>query len=513
MDEKLTEEVTEATETSNSQAIAPPDSSDSTPVEECIDVAAVDPLMAATADTSAEDIELPAAKSMFRDNMAAFGFSQQGRSHIADNIPCQDRCDVRFLSSRPIVVCAIADGVSNCELSHYGSDVAVRAAVDTVITELEPLAEAPDFVFLDNQRMKGILVKAFETAVDSVEEKAQEMGRLPFSYQSTLTVAIYDGKSLYFGHAGDDGIVALCKDGTCQMVTTRHKGEEASSVVTLQAHRWQFGLIDREVACFVAMTDGVLDAVVGNQLFDNRIYYPFFDSIFRSEFTDLKSVEETCGSMFNILSSDGYRERVHDDLTLVAVVNADMLKTTQKPVFDRDAWKKKDEEVKKKADSILYANQSTAQQTTPTMSSNQSRVPPKAPQQPVPDQPIGQSTPQRNYTSPTNQPPKKSVYGSSVNHAPPSHAVSKSVQPAQGDTERLLNQVRSSLQNTGYPDKSKLSPELTADLNELKRLVKKSSKQFFAIAHTSALEVSNQVIQHIDRFIVEYINSDDQPDN
>ena len=91
--------------------------------------------------------------------------------------------------------------------------------------------------------------------------------------------------------------------------------------------------------------------------------------------------------------------------------------------------------------------------------------------------------------------------------------MSKSVQPAQGDTERLLNQVRSSLQNTGYPDKSKLSPELTADLNELKRLVKKSSKQFFAIAHTSALEVSNQVIQHIDRFIVEYINSDDQPDN
>lgn len=508
MDEKLTEEATEATETSSSQTIALPDSSDSTLVEECIDVAAAVPLMAATTDNSVEDIELPAAESMFRDNIAAFGFSQQGRSHITKNTPCQDRCGIRYLDAKPIVVCAIADGVGSCEMSHYGSDAAVRTALDTVVAELEPLAQAPDFVFVDNQRMKSILIKAFEAAIDSVEETAQKMGKLPFSYQSTLTVAIYDGKSLYFGHAGDDGIVALCKDGTCQMVSTRHKGAEATSVITLQAQQWQFGLVDREVACFVAMTDGVLDAVVGSQLFDNRIYYPFFDPIFRSEFTNEKTVEKTCRSMFDILASDSYRERVHDDLTLVAVVNAEMLASTKKPVFDREAWDKKNDEIKQRVDSILYApkpaDQTASKQPESVTTSNQTQAAPQT----------LQSVPSQNKQAlQTSQPTQMPISGYRSNGVPSSHTVSKSAQPVLGDTERLLNRVRSSLQNTGYPDRAKLSPELTADLNELKRLVKKSSKQFFAIAHTSALEVSNQVIQHIDRFIVEYINNDDQPDN
>ncbi len=516
MDEKLTQEVAEVTETSSSQTIAPPGSSDSTPAEECIDVVAAVPLMAATTDNPVDDIELPAAESMFRDNIAAFGFSQQGSSHISKGIPCQDRCGIRYLDAKPIVVCAIADGVGSCEMSHYGSDAAVRTALDTVVAELEPLAQAPDFVFVDNQRMKSILIKAFEAAIDSVEEKAQNMGKLPFSYQSTLTVAIYDGKSLYFGHAGDDGIVALCKDGTCQMVTTRHKGVEATSVITLQAQQWQFGLIDREVACFVAMTDGVLDAVVGSQLFDNRIYYPFFDPIFRSEFTNEKTVEETCRSMFDILASDSYRERVHDDLTLVAVVNAEMLASTKKPVFDRDAWDKKNDEIKQRVDSILYASkpasQATSQPHTPAIPANHPQTVPQTPLQSVSNRP--NQTPLRpNYAPPTHQAPQQPTSGYPINRVPSSHAASQSPQPAPGDTERLLNRVRSSLQNTGYPDRSKLSPELTADLNELKRLVKKSSKQFLAIAHTSALEVSNQVIQHIDRFIVEYINDDDQPDN
>ena len=490
MDEIKSDETSEVTETSSAETLAPCNNDDSSLVEECVDVAAAIPLMAASSDSPSENLEPPAAKSIFRDNIAAFGFSQQGSSHIAKNTPCQDRCGIRYLDAKPIVVCAIADGVGSCEMSHYGSDAAVRAALDTVVAELEPLADAPDFVFVDNQRMKNILVKAFEAAVDSVEETAQNMGNLPFSYQSTLTVAIYDGKSLYFGHAGDDGIVALCKDGTCQMVTARHKGAEATSVITLQAQQWQFGLIDREVACFVAMTDGVLDAVVGSQLFDNRIYYPFFDPIFRSEFVDEESVEKTCRCMFDILASDGYRERVHDDLTLVAVVNSEMLASTKKPVFDRDAWDKKNDEIKQRVDSILYAPKPAAQPASQ----------PSAP--PSPANPL--------HAAPQEPLKPVSIRPNQTDYAPLTHQVP---QPAPGDIERLLNRVRSSLQNSGCPDRSKLSPELTADINELKRLVRKSSKQFLAIAHTSALEVSNQVIQHIDRYIVEYINNDDQPNN
>lgn len=490
MDEIKSNGTSEVTETPGSETLAPCNNDDFCLVEECVDVAAAIPQMATLSDSPSENLEPSPAKSIFRDNIAAFGFSQQGSSHIAQNIPCQDHCGIRYLDSKPIVVCAIADGVGSCEMSHYGSDAAVQAALDTVVAELEPLADAPDFVFLDNQRMKNILVKAFEAAVDYVVETAQNMGSLPFSYQSTLTVAIYDGKSLYFGHAGDDGIVALCKDGTCQMVTARHKGDEANSVVPLQAQQWQFGLVDREVACFVAMTDGVLDAVVGNQLFDNRIYYPFFDLIFGSEFVDEESVEKTCRCMFDILASDDYRERVHDDLTLVAVVNSEMLASTKKPVFDRDAWDKKNEEVKQKIDSTLYTPKPAAQ-PAPHPSAPPSPAPPLHVASPEPSKPVSIRPNQTDYSPLTHQVPKS----------------------APEDPERLLNRVRSSLQNSGCPDRSKPSPDLTADLNELKRLVRKSSKQLLTIAHTSALDVSNQVIQHIDKSIVEFVDNDDQPNN
>ncbi|HIS50091.1 MAG TPA: protein phosphatase 2C domain-containing protein [Candidatus Gallacutalibacter pullistercoris] len=330
--------------------------------------------------------------ALYRDGLAAFGVFQQGTSHIKKNTPCQDYGAIRMLKNGPVSVAAIADGVGSCEMSHYGSMAAVQAALKTVCERLQPLAEDPSFVFENDVVMKEVMTQAFEAAVDAVEEKADEMERLPYSYQSTLTLAIYNGKTLYFAHAGDDGIVALCQDGTCQMVTVRHKGEAANSVFPLQSGNWQFGKADREVVGFVMMTDGVLDQVVGSTLYDNRVYYPFFQPIFEAKINGLHEAQECGNEISQYLQSPAYRERVKDDITLVAVLNQNTIHNSRKPVWDANKWEEQTQEVNRKVNEKLYPDENKPQKPA-------SPVKPEAPR-PVKKVPVSQKLYDNRRTEP-----------------------------------------------------------------------------------------------------------------
>lgn len=285
----------------------------------------------------------------------AFGLTFQGASHKQSDppVPCQDSHAIRWMAEEEIFLAAIADGVGSCKLSHWGAYTAVNAALDSACRDLRTLsggrkltleAENVDF----RKKMKEILVSAFRAAQDAVEALADsaQPPQPVFAFQSTLTLAIYDGKCLYHGHAGDDGIVAQLPDGTVEMATRRMKGEEASSVYPLQSgeNAWRFGLVP-EVAGFVMATDGVLDAFVQSHPdyfginYCNGICYAFMEDAMKllaKKAPD--SAQKAMEKYRNFLQSAEYTQRVTDDLTLVAVVSPRAMATAKQPDFSLELW-------------------------------------------------------------------------------------------------------------------------------------------------------------------------------
>lgn len=298
-------------------------------------------------------INLPPPQYEFVNDISAFCFSQQGESHIKKESPCQDRCGIKVINGS-IVIVAIADGVGSCALSDYGADIAVNSSLDYLEDYFTEAMQTDGFEFNNPSCMGKVLREMMQFALSSVENKATEMEQLVYLFQSTLTVGIYDGKTLYFAHAGDDGIVALNMEGTYAMVTTRHKGDEASSVYPLQSQNtWQFGKVDNTVA-FVMATDGVLDAFVRPSVEGNRVYYPFVEPVFYSAQNNINEVKVVCDDWYEYMASEKYRNSVTDDLTFAGVVNQSQIQNAKKPVFDINEWAKKSAEYEKRRKEALY---------------------------------------------------------------------------------------------------------------------------------------------------------------
>ncbi len=396
-------------------------------------VVTTEPLATTTNDTPAAQEEpeiphlpLPEPMSDYRGTISAFAFSQQGESHVKKDVPCQDRSGIRFIGDS-LVVAAVADGVGSCALSEFGADAAVMSSLDFLQTQLEPKLGEADFALTD-KLMGQLLRDMMMHAYNSVVQRSAEMEQMLYSLQSTLTVAVYDGETLYFAHAGDDGIVVLTKDGQYAMATARHKGEEASSVYPLQSQStWQYGKVSNAVA-FVLATDGVLDAFVRGETEGCRVYYPFVEPAFYTPAANAEDAAAICADWYEFMKAPNYRASVTDDLSLACVVNQAAIQTSVRPTFDIMAWNQKSREYDAKRRAALYPpKQPVAQPSQPAQPAQ------SAPQttQPAPN-PV-QSTPSAAQNAPSGQTTQVKQPTSTAQNASspqkPIHAAAAAAQP------------------------------------------------------------------------------------
>ena len=278
--------------------------------------------------------ELPPLVYGWEGGITYWGFSQRGTSHEETDTPCQDRCLIEAITSegKSVILAAIADGVGSCVLSHYGAAYAVGEALASLKKDL-----TENGMVVDDKFAGEMLRRAMAAACDRVRAEAEGMEQLEYSFQSTLTIVVYDGSTLYFGHAGDDGIVAILDNGTMDLATVRKKGVEASSVYPLQSMDWEIRKAD-DVNALVMATDGVLDAFVKNEVEGNRIYYPFIEPAVEPGKSTVEDVKKVAEFYYSFMEGPQYRSRVTDDLTMVVLTNQNKISKDNLPVFDEEAW-------------------------------------------------------------------------------------------------------------------------------------------------------------------------------
>ncbi len=200
----------------------------------------------------------------------SYGFSMTGRSHQSVGLPCQDSHSI-VRTDREWVIAAAADGVGSAGNSGKGSRIAVES-VTAFCARYLPWDESVIGI-------KSMLRTAFNHAFGSILKESERTGNPIESYDTTLSVVLYDGHQVIFGHSGDGGIIGLSSSGEYMPLTRPQKGEDGISVIPLRAGytRWVIDRYDGELAGVLILTDGMLDIISPGLLrnaddFGNGIY-------------------------------------------------------------------------------------------------------------------------------------------------------------------------------------------------------------------------------------------------
>ena len=289
--------------------------------------------------------------------LSAFNITQTGQSHLKIDVPCQDysKTAVVACGDRKVILAAAADGVGTCKFSQIASRTAVEECLEYIKAGLNVT------IMNHDELIEGLIHDAYDASIDLLYMKAEVMKESILQFDTTLSCTIYDGNNLWFGHVGDDGIVVMYQSGKYELITKRHKGGEYNSVVPLRyKDSWQFGKAKEPVASFVIMTDGLLDRCVDSASMKNRVYFPFLSPVLSAAPETDEEIAALRTDWEEFLNGNGeypinIRECVTDDLTLVAGINSDAVKSIDTIIFDNEQWDRDSLLRKQELEEALYA--------------------------------------------------------------------------------------------------------------------------------------------------------------
>lgn len=257
----------------------------------------------------------------------SYGITAQGTHHIKADTPCQDAHSIAKISN-DIVIAAVADGLGSEKYSDIASKIAVETSVNYCLLNINN--EYSGEVVL------SVISSSFDTALKSIEEEAKREGNDFYQYGTTLSLAVMIDNNLYYGHAGDSGIIVLTLDGLYKKITEQQRDDDGFVFpFTYNKEKWEFGSVEN-IASVLLATDGMFETFFPIYLINEDVklyvalarFFMDINSLHIEEMGEDATKERIEKFIWNI--PDG---QVNDDKTVVVLVNTSIKAGLQPPEY------------------------------------------------------------------------------------------------------------------------------------------------------------------------------------
>lgn len=203
------------------------------------------------------------------------GVTRRGVAHRCYGTRCQDAHMIRrvkqvaiwkdggkrdrLLPGKEYVVAAVADGLGSEAHSDIGAHAAVNTAVSTMCELIGTWCATGDSALAIS--MPRFLEQAMIKANNAVVKKAASMELPANEFDATLAIAVYDGDQLFYGSAGDSGVIAKT-DAGFELLTRPSRVGSAGTYPLYSREKWEIGACCGHVQGFLLATDGILELLV-----------------------------------------------------------------------------------------------------------------------------------------------------------------------------------------------------------------------------------------------------------
>lgn len=202
------------------------------------------------------------------------GVTKRGVAHRCYGTRCQDAHMIRrvkqvaiwkdggkrdrLLPGKEYVVAAVADGLGSEAHSDIGAHAAVNTAVSTMCELIGTWCATGDSALAIS--MPRFIEQSMIKANNAVVKKAASMELPANEFDATLAIAVYDGDQLFYGSAGDSGVIAKT-DAGFELLTRPSRVGEAGTYPLYCREKWEISACGH-VRGFLLATDGLLELLV-----------------------------------------------------------------------------------------------------------------------------------------------------------------------------------------------------------------------------------------------------------
>jgi len=209
--------------------------------------------------------------------------SIKGRSHIRNDLPCQDK--TYYIDNNDIKVISLSDGAGSCKHSDRGAEIATKVCGEYISDNFNDIYDD-----LDNERVGKELFKKIidqikleveeKTEGNEVEKKSENLEEesskeieldintseiVIHDYSSTLLFVALFGNKYISGHIGD-GLISINDDEQLKILSEPENGETPNSTYfftskSAEKHlRLKKGTIKSNTT-FILMSDGTHECI------------------------------------------------------------------------------------------------------------------------------------------------------------------------------------------------------------------------------------------------------------